>query len=185
MPKPRGSAIAIVSPLAGAMTGPIKVHMPTGDLTTPQTYKVLPSISDFTPKSGPVGTVITITGMSLKQTTSVTIGRAVTASFTVVSDTQVTVPVPPGAVTGKVSLKTKGGTAIARKLLRDPPYEQARGKIAGQLGEILARIHAVHLKSLPPLVHREAADHVAEDRGGVRPRETAAIGKIRGALGLQ
>jgi aminoglycoside phosphotransferase (APT) family kinase protein len=54
-----------------------------------------------------------------------------------------------------------GGTAIARKLLRDPPYEQARGKIAGQLGEILARIHAVPLGSLPPLVHREAADHVA------------------------
>ena len=58
-------------------------------------------------------------------------------------------------------MRRVGGTAIARKLLRDPPYEQARGKIAGQLGEILARIHAVHLKSLPPLVHREAADHVA------------------------
>src|SRR5258708_5128935 len=54
-----------------------------------------------------------------------------------------------------------GGTAIARKLLRDPPYARARGLIAGQLGEILARIHAVDLKSLPPLVHREAADHIA------------------------
>ncbi len=53
------------------------------------------------------------------------------------------------------------GTAIARKLLRDPPYEKARGLIAGQLGEILARIHAVDLKSLPPLDHREAADHIA------------------------
>lgn len=104
----------IAKPLPGAMTGPVKVHMPGGDLVTPQTFKVLPSISDFTPKSGPVGTVITITGMSLKQTTSVTIGHAVTASFTVVSDTEVTVAVPPGAVTGKVSLKTLGGTAIAR-----------------------------------------------------------------------
>ena len=54
-----------------------------------------------------------------------------------------------------------GGTAIARKLLRDPPYARARGLIAGQLGEILARIHAVDLESLPPLVHREAADHIA------------------------
>jgi aminoglycoside phosphotransferase (APT) family kinase protein len=54
-----------------------------------------------------------------------------------------------------------GGTAIARKLLRDSPYAKARGLIAGQLGEILARIHAVDLKSLPPLVHREAADHIA------------------------
>src|SRR5437899_403129 len=47
-----------------------------------------------------------------------------------------------------------GGTAIARKLLRDPPYEGARQKIAGQLGDILARIHAVEVGTLPPLAHR-------------------------------
>src|SRR5262249_47435538 len=51
-----------------------------------------------------------------------------------------------------------GGTAIARKLLRDPPYATARTLIAGQLGKILARIHAVDLGDLPPLAHREAAD---------------------------
>jgi aminoglycoside phosphotransferase (APT) family kinase protein len=54
-----------------------------------------------------------------------------------------------------------GGTAIARKLLRDPPYEKARGRIAGQLGEILARIHATDLGTLPMLAHRQAADHIA------------------------
>jgi aminoglycoside phosphotransferase (APT) family kinase protein len=54
-----------------------------------------------------------------------------------------------------------GGTAIARKLLRDQPYAQARGKIVGQLGEILARIHAVDLATLPPLSRKEAADHIA------------------------
>ena len=57
-----------------------------------------------------------------------------------------------------------GGIAIARKLLRDPPYATARKKIAGQLGEILARIHAVPRDGLPSLVHREAADHVAGQR---------------------
>src|SRR5262249_9904940 len=34
------------------------------------------------------------------------------------------------------------GTAIARKLLRDPPYAEARRRIATQLGEIVVRIHA-------------------------------------------
>jgi aminoglycoside phosphotransferase (APT) family kinase protein len=58
-------------------------------------------------------------------------------------------------------MRRVGGTAIARKLLRDAPYETARRLIAGQLGAILARIHAVDLASLPPLVHREAADHIA------------------------
>ena len=57
-----------------------------------------------------------------------------------------------------------GGIAIARKLLRDAPYEAARGKIASQLGEILARIHATDTASLPSLVRREAADHIAELR---------------------
>jgi len=53
------------------------------------------------------------------------------------------------------------GTAIARRLLRDPPYATARGLIVDQLGEILARIHAVNLKTLPPLARKEAADHIA------------------------
>lgn len=64
-------------------------------------------------------------------------------------------------------MRRVGGTAIARKLLRDSPYEKARGLIAGQLGAILARIHAVDLKSLPPLLHREAADHISGLRRGL------------------
>ena len=54
-----------------------------------------------------------------------------------------------------------GGIAIARKLLRDPPYAQARTRIADQLGAIAARIHAVDPATLPPLARREAADQVA------------------------
>jgi len=111
---PINDTAAIVVPLTGAMTGRIKVHEPSGDLVTPQTFKLLPSISDFSPKSGPVGTVITITGTSFKQTKSITVGKAVTASFTVVSDTQLTVAVPPGAVTGKITVKTLGGSVTAK-----------------------------------------------------------------------
>ena len=57
-----------------------------------------------------------------------------------------------------------GGTAIARKLLRDPPYAVARGRIARQLGAILARIHATALVTLPPLATRQAADQIANLR---------------------
>ncbi|MFI4998969.1 MAG: phosphotransferase family protein [Reyranellales bacterium] len=66
-----------------------------------------------------------------------------------------------------------GGIAIARKLLRDPPYAAARRLIAGQLGEILARIHAVDIEGLPKLAHREAADHVAALRGQLDALGTA------------
>jgi aminoglycoside phosphotransferase (APT) family kinase protein len=62
-------------------------------------------------------------------------------------------------------MRRVGGTAIARKLLRDPPYAEARKKIAGQLGAIVARIHNVDPATLPPLDRREAADHIASLRG--------------------
>ena len=97
---------------AGATTGTITVLEPGGNLITPQKYKIIPTISSFSPKSGPVGTQVTITGMSLKQTTTVTFS-GVKASFTVNSDTQVTATVPSGAVTGKLALKTQGGSVTA------------------------------------------------------------------------
>jgi len=58
-------------------------------------------------------------------------------------------------------MRRVGGTAIARKLLRDPPYAAARSRIAPQLGEIAAAIHATDPRTLPPLRRREAADHIA------------------------
>lgn len=61
-------------------------------------------------------------------------------------------------------MRRVGGTAIARKLLRDAPYAAARGRVTGQLGEILARIHATDLTTLPPLVTRQAADQIANLR---------------------
>lgn len=64
-------------------------------------------------------------------------------------------------------MRRVAGTAIARKLLRDPPYAAARDRIVSQLGEILARIHAVPLDGLPSLPCREAADQVAGMRRAI------------------
>jgi uncharacterized repeat protein (TIGR03803 family) len=97
----------------GAMTGKVTVLEPGGNLTTPQTYKVLPTASSFSPASGPIGTKITINGVSLKQTTAVKIGTIKATGVTIVSDTQVTAIVAARSVTGKVSLTTSGGSATA------------------------------------------------------------------------
>src|SRR5262249_11354655 len=99
---------------AGATTGPVTVLEPSGNLVTPQTFKVLPTISSFSPSAGPVGSSVVITGMSLSQATAVTVGGA-KATFTLNSDTQVSARVPPGAVTGKVKFTTKGGAEAATK----------------------------------------------------------------------
>jgi uncharacterized repeat protein (TIGR03803 family) len=95
----------------GATTGVITVEEPGGNLKTLQTFKITPAIKSFTPTSGPVGTSVVITGTSLQQASAVKFGGVAATAFTVNSDTQVTATVPTGAVTGKISITTPGGTA--------------------------------------------------------------------------
>jgi uncharacterized protein (TIGR03437 family) len=52
--------------------------------------------------------VVTFNGTGLTQTTKVTIDK-ISASFTVVSDSEISVTVPAGAATGKIVVTTKGG----------------------------------------------------------------------------
>jgi len=103
--------IATAAP--GATTGNVTVLEPSGNLITPQVFRVIPQALTFAPPSGPVGTQVVITGMSLTQTTSVTFGGVKATILTVNSDTQVTATVPTGAKTGKIVVTTKGGTATA------------------------------------------------------------------------
>jgi hypothetical protein len=72
-----------------------------------------PTISGFSPGSGPVGTSVTITGSNLTGASSVRFFNNVSASFTVDSDTQITAAVPSGATTGPISVTTLGGTATS------------------------------------------------------------------------
>ena len=98
---------------SGATTGTVKVTTPGGTLTSNKKFRVTPQVLSFSPPSGPAGTVVTITGVSLTQTLGVGFGDHVPATFTVNSDTQVTATVPTGAKTGPVGVETQGGTAIS------------------------------------------------------------------------
>jgi uncharacterized repeat protein (TIGR03803 family) len=108
-----GSTYILATVPAGALTGPVTVTTGATTLTSSQIFKVLPTISGFTPASGLVGTAVTITGTALTQTTKVTFGGVTATSFTVNSDTQVTAAVPPGAKTGKIAITTSGGTTTS------------------------------------------------------------------------
>lgn len=71
-----------------------------------------PAITGFTPKSGPVGTVITINGTNFsttKEDNSVKVGSSAMAAITA-TDTKITAKVPQGAKTGKVSVTVDGET---------------------------------------------------------------------------
>jgi len=99
---------------SGATTGFVTVTTASGILQSNVPFRVLPQLLSFDPPSGPRGTQVTITGVSLTQTLGVGFGDRAPAQFTVNSDTTVTATVPQGAKTGKIGIETKGGVAISQ-----------------------------------------------------------------------
>jgi uncharacterized repeat protein (TIGR03803 family) len=108
-----GTTYILATVPTGALTGDITVTTGSTVLSTTASYKITPTYKSFTPPSGPVGTVVTFNGTGLTQTTKVTIDK-ISASFTVVSDSEITATVPAGAATGKIAVTTKGGSATSK-----------------------------------------------------------------------
>jgi hypothetical protein len=77
-----------------------------------QVWTLPPTLSTFTPGSGPVGTKVSITGSQLSAATAVTF-NGTPATFTIDSDTQLTATVPPGATTGSIAVTNPGGTTLS------------------------------------------------------------------------
>jgi len=83
-----------------------------GSLTlTP--YFPASTLTAFTPGSGPVGTVVTITGTNFTGSTAVAFNGTAAASFTVNSATQITATVAAGSTSGSISVTTPGGTVTS------------------------------------------------------------------------
>ena len=100
---------------SGATSGPIRVTTPGGTATSASGFVVTasaPTITSFSPASGPVGTTVTISGTNFSGATAVRF-NGVSASFTAGSATSITATVPSGATTGPISVTTSGGTATS------------------------------------------------------------------------
>ncbi len=99
----------------GASTGIITITTPNGISNSANNFTVLPSaplFTSFSPSSGAVGSLITLTGSNFTGATNVTLSDSDTA-FTVLSDNQITSTVPAGGVTGKFKVTTPGGSVIS------------------------------------------------------------------------
>lgn len=99
----------------GASTGFISVVNPGGSGSSSNPFTVPtgpePIITGFFPKSGPVGTMVTLVGINFTGATSVQF-NGLSASFTVISDTKITTTVPAGATKGRIKVTTPAGKAF-------------------------------------------------------------------------
>jgi len=157
-----GTAITTTVP-AETTTGPVQVVTPSGTLSSNLPFRVLPAVSSFAPTHGAIGTVVTINGQSLTQTTGVTFG-GVPAAFAVVSDSEITATAPTGALTGSITVTTAGGVATAEGTFRVTPKIAGFSPSSGPVG-------------MPVTINGQS--FYADDRRHVRRRH----GGVHGELG--
>lgn len=106
-----GSVSVVVPP--GAMTGPITVTNNAGATVTSGYFYLAPWVTAFTPRAR-VGETLTLSGRSFRAVSSVSFGSVVTTNLTVVSNTVMTVVVPPGApLAAPLTLESPGGRFIS------------------------------------------------------------------------
>jgi CHU_C Type IX secretion signal domain/Ig-like domain CHU_C associated/FG-GAP-like repeat/IPT/TIG domain len=102
---------------AGATTGKISVTVGGNTATSATNFTVTPTITSFTPTSGPVTTSVTITGTNFSTTpaSNIVYFGAVQATVTAATSTQLTVTVPTGATFKPITVSVNGLIAYASK----------------------------------------------------------------------
>jgi YD repeat-containing protein len=123
----------VVTVPAGATTGPISVTNGANTATSASNFTVggLPTIFAFTPTSGVAGTSVTISGTNfdpIASRDSVAFVSASTVASTA-STTAVSVAVPAGATSGKITLTTPNGSATSPSDFFVPPAPYATSDI--------------------------------------------------------
>ena len=106
------TAIQAAAP-AGMTTGPLSVTTPGGTGTSAANFVAAPVIASFTPASGQVGSVVTISGLNFTGMLAVKFNGVSSTNFAVTSATAIQAVVPTGATTGKLSVTTAAGTATS------------------------------------------------------------------------
>jgi gliding motility-associated-like protein len=105
------NAVAARANLTATKGWTITGDTPSGTVCTAS----VPTITSFTPTSGPVGTTVIITGTNFDTTpaNNAVSFNSTTAGVTASSTTSITTTVPAGATTGKITVTVTGNTATS------------------------------------------------------------------------
>ena len=114
------TSITVTIP-SGKSSGHFRVTTPSGTGLSSTMFTVTaqsaPTVSGFSPSSGPVGSTVTITGTNFTGATGVALGTStagfVGATYSVTSATSISVTVPSGRPSGQWRVTTPGGTALS------------------------------------------------------------------------
>ncbi|MEO6044759.1 MAG: IPT/TIG domain-containing protein, partial [Tepidiformaceae bacterium] len=108
-----GLTDVIVTTLAGSSP-----NTTADDFTYTGTAGCIPTVTSVSPASGVIGSTVTLTGTGFIGTTSVTVG-GVTASFSFVSDSSLTVVIPAGTPNGVVDIRVTNATGQSTNVAAD------------------------------------------------------------------
>jgi hypothetical protein len=97
----------------GAVPGKITVTTGAGTVSTATNFTPTASITAFKPGSGPVGTVVTISGVGFNSTSVVKFNGATASTVNHVSSTQLRATVRAGATTGQIGVINTAGVVGA------------------------------------------------------------------------
>lgn len=88
--------------------------MPNSNVTFTGIWTTIyaPSITSFSPTSGPIGTVVDFYGINMGSATDVKFWRNKFATFTVLSDSHIRAIVPPLTTYGRPTIITSGGIGV-------------------------------------------------------------------------
>lgn len=126
--------ITLSNPAGGASvgTGSATVSIAGSATSSPTQNYAQPYIAGFSPTSGAVGTVVTLTGSGFTALSATSVG-GVDASFQVVSDTQVKVTVPAGAASGQIALRNPKNAAWSASAFTVTTASPGTSNTAGSL----------------------------------------------------
>jgi hypothetical protein len=127
------SPTTITAVIPSGPSGAVSVTTQGGTATL-NGYVALPTVTSFTPTQGTYGTTITITGTSLSGTTAVSLGGTPVASFTVVSNSNITATIGAGASGDVMVTKLGGSSSLAGFVWISPPVVSSFSPLSGSVG---------------------------------------------------
>ena len=133
-----------------SQSGLIRVESPAGLAVSDTSLKLVgpePLVTDFEPKQASPGALVSLRGRRLNGVSNIWFAPEVSASFSVVADTQIMVRVPEGATSGLLRLVSgagEGGSESPFLVLGKGPFVGAMDPLEVGMGERVT-LEGVHL----------------------------------------